>query len=226
MSLLLFDIDGTLVLTGGAGGRAMTRAFRDVFGVDDGFRDIPMPGRTDPLIVADAVARAGLAAGPARLAEFRGRYHACLREEIAQAGSGRRGVMPGVRVLLDTLAARGDVLVALLTGNYSEAARLKLEYYDLWRDFACGAFGEDAPARNDLVPIARARAMASGGVPDQLTRIIVVGDTPLDVACAHSAGALAVGVATGGHSVQELREAGAHEVFHDLSDTDRFLALL
>jgi phosphoglycolate phosphatase-like HAD superfamily hydrolase len=226
MPLLLFDIDGTLVLTGGAGGRAMTRAFRDVFGVDDAFRGIPMPGRTDPLIVADAVTRAGVTADPTRLEAFRTRYHACLREEIAYDGRGRKGVMPGIRALLDALAARDDVLLALLTGNYTEAARIKLEYFGLWRYFACGAFGEEAPARNDLVPIALARALACGGSADRLGRVVVIGDTPLDVACAHSAGALAVGVATGGHSAEELAQAGAHEVFEDLSETSRFLALL
>lgn len=226
MPLLLFDIDGTLVLTGGAGGRAMTRAFADVFGVKDAFRGVAMPGRTDPVIVADAMARAGLASEPASLARFRARYFDCLREEVTQPGEGRRGVMPGIRPLLETLASRDDVVVALLTGNYAEAARIKLEFYDLWHFFRFGAFGADAPTRDGLVPIALARAREDGSSDGTLARVIVIGDTPLDVASAHAAGSFAVAVATGGSSAAELAHAGADAVFQDLSDRDMFLALL
>jgi len=223
--LILFDIDGTLVLTGGAGGRALTRAFRDVFLVDDAFRGIPMPGRTDPHIVAEAAVRAGLTPDGPRLSRFRTRYRECLREELRQPGP-RKGILPGVGPLLDALQARPDVFLALLTGNYTDAARIKLEYFDLWKYFACGAYGEDAPDRNHLVKVAIERARACGAHAAALERVVVVGDTPLDVACAHAAGVLAAAVATGGHSTQELAESGADVVFEDLSDTRRFLDLL
>ena len=223
--LILFDIDGTLVLTGGAGGRALTRAFRDVFLVDDAFRGIPMPGRTDPHIVAEAAARAGLTPDGPRLSRFRTRYRECLGEELRQPGP-RKGILPGVGPLLDALHARPDVFLALLTGNYTDAARIKLEYFDLWKYFACGAYGEEAPDRNHLVKVAVERARACGAHAAALERVVVVGDTPLDVACAHAAGALAAAVATGGHSTQELAESGADVVFEDLSDTRRFLDLL
>jgi len=223
--LILFDIDGTLVLTGGAGGRALTRAFRDVFLVDDAFRGIPMPGRTDPHIVAEAAARAGLTPDGPRLSRFRTRYRECLREELRQPGP-RKGILPGVGPLLDALHARPDVFLALLTGNYTDAARIKLEYFDLWKYFACGAYGEEAPDRNHLVKVVVERARACGAHAAALERVVVVGDTPLDVACAHAAGALAAAVATGGHSTQELAESGADVVFEDLSDTRRFLDLL
>lgn len=223
--LILFDIDGTLVLTGGAGGRALTRAFRDVFLVDDAFHGIPMPGRTDPHIVAEAAARAGLTPDGPRLSRFRTRYRECLREELRQPGP-RKGILPGVGPLLDALHARPDVFLALLTGNYTDAARIKLEYFDLWKYFACGAYGEEAPDRNHLVKVAVERARACGAHAAALERVVVVGDTPLDVACAHAAGALAAAVATGGHSTQELAESGADVVFEDLSDTRRFLDLL
>jgi phosphoglycolate phosphatase len=223
--LILFDIDGTLVLTGGAGGRALTRAFCDVFLVDDAFRGIPMPGRTDPHIVAEAAARAGLTPDGPGLSRFRTRYRECLREEIRQPGP-RKGILPGVGPLLDALHARPDVFLALLTGNYTDAARIKLEYFDLWKYFACGAYGEEAPDRNHLVQVAVERARACGAQAAALERVVVVGDTPLDVACAHAAGALAAAVATGGHSTQELAESGADVVFDDLSDTRRFLNLL
>ncbi len=223
--LFLFDIDGTLILTGGAGSRAMARAFRDVFGVDDAFRGIPMPGRMDPLIVADAVARAGLQLDGALLSSFRKRYRLCLSEEIGKPGP-RKGVLPGVRPLLDALHDRTDAILALLTGNYTEAARIKLEYFGLWHYFMCGAYGEEASVRHHLVPVAIERARSCGAARARPDRVVVVGDTPLDVACAHSGGAFAVAVATGGHAVQELREAGADVVFEDLTDTRRFLALL
>ena len=167
--LILFDIDGTLVLTGGAGSRAMTRAFRDVVGVDDGFRGIPMPGRTDPHILADAFARAGVSVEPAVLQRFRARYVECLREEIRAPGP-RKGVLPGVRSLLDALACHDGTFLALLTGNYTDAARIKLEYFDLWRYFACGAYGEEASDRNQLVSVAVGRARMRGASQRARTR--------------------------------------------------------
>jgi phosphoglycolate phosphatase len=224
-SLILFDIDGTLVLTGGAGARAMTRAFREVFQVEDGFRGVAMPGRTDPLIVAEALRNAGVDLGDGLLDDFRLLYSERLREEITKPGP-RKGVLPGVRPLLDALTQRPDVLLALLTGNYTEAARIKLEHFDLWRYFAFGAYGEEAPDRNQLVGVAIERARACGAPGEALKRLIVVGDTPLDVACAHAGGALAVGVATGGHTVEELEACGADFVFENLSDARRFLALV
>jgi phosphoglycolate phosphatase len=223
--LILFDIDGTLILTGGAGSRGMTRAFHDVFGVPDAFEGIPMPGRTDDLIVADAFRRARLAHAPPRTARFRERYLECLAEEIARPHPGKR-IMPGVIALLDALSMRADVFLGLLTGNYPEAAQLKLEHFDLWRYFACGAFAGDAVDRNSLVPVAVRRAQACGFRLAGPRDLWVVGDTPLDVACAQAAGAVAVAVATGGCDAVSLRSAGADVVFEDLGDTGRFLELL
>ncbi len=223
--LILFDIDGTLVLTGGAGSRAMERAFRDVFFVEDAFREIPMPGRMDPHIVADAAARAGIVADVSLQSRFRQRYQQYLIEEMARPGP-RKGVLPGVRMLLDRLQQRGDVFLALLTGNYTDAARVKLEYFDLWRYFRCGAYGEEAAERYQLVPVAVERARACGAPDAAVSRVIVVGDTPFDVACAHAANSVAVAVATGGHSAEELARSGADVVFEDLTDSERFLRLL
>ncbi len=224
-TLILFDIDGTLILTGGAGTRGMTRAFRDVFQVADAFRGVPMPGRTDPLILAEAVARAGILADDDLLARFTDRYATCLAEELRVDAPGK-AVMPGVRTLLDRLDARPDVFLALLTGNYREAARLKLQHFGLWHYFRCGAFGEDAPTRDGLVPVAMARAQACGAPALSPRDVIVVGDTPLDVACAKAGNARAVAVATGGFDVDTLRASGADVVFETLSDSDAFLALL
>ena len=132
----------------------MTLAFEELFQVSDAFQNIPMPGRTDSWILADAAAAHAVA--PDALARFRDVYLAHLAREIERPGAGKR-VMPGVRALLDALAARDDVYLALLTGNYEDAARIKLEHFDLWKYFPCGAFGDDAPDRNGLLPKALAR---------------------------------------------------------------------
>jgi phosphoglycolate phosphatase-like HAD superfamily hydrolase len=134
--------------------------------------------------------------------------------------------MPGVRELLDALSARDDVYVALLTGNYEEGARIKLEYFDLWRYFHCGAFGDDAPHRNGLVAKALARVTACGGPSFRAANTIVIGDTPLDVACAAFSGARSIAVATGSYSVEELRASGADVVLQDLADTTQVLRVI
>jgi phosphoglycolate phosphatase len=222
-TVLLFDIDGTLVLTGGAGQRAMACAFEELFGVGDAFRDMQMAGRTDTWILATAAAAHGIL--PSDLSAFKDLYLAHLEREL-KAPNPRKLVMPGIRPLLDALASRDDVYLALLTGNYREAARLKLEHFDLWRYFPCGAFADDAPDRNSLVPKALDRIRACGGPSVEAAGAIVIGDTPHDVACARAAGSRAVGVATGPFSVAELRESGAEIVFDDLSDTDAFLKIV
>jgi len=234
--LILFDIDGTLCLTGGAGLRAMARACSELIGLE-ALSGIPFAGRTDRSILTDAVARTGRVLDDDLLAVLRERYLMHLREEILAPGAiptaeylGRRGgvkaVMPGIRELLDALAVRADVFVGLLTGNFEEGARIKLEHFDLWRYFRCGAYGDDAADRNALVPFALERARRAGLPEIAAEHILVVGDTPHDIACARAVGASAVGVATGGFTVDELRACGGDIVFEDLSDPEAFLELL
>jgi len=211
----------------------MTRAFEDLFGVADAFRGIPMPGRTDSWILSDAAALHGISS--TELSRFPDRYLSHLKAELAgpinsrsspAAALLRKGVMPGVRPLLDALAARDDVYLALLTGNYEDAARVKLEYFDLWRYFKCGAFGDDAPDRNGLLPKALAIVRTCGGPAVTAEHAVVIGDTPLDVACAAASGARSIAVATGNYGVDALRAAGADVVFEDLSDTQAVLAAI
>jgi len=221
--IILFDIDGTLVLTGGAGVRAMTLAFEELFAIPDAFQGIPMPGRTDAGILYDAVTAHGVGAG--ELARFRSAYLAHLAREVEKPGP-RKGIMPGVRPLLDSLADRSDVYLALLTGNYEEAARVKLEYFDLWRYFRCGAFGDDAPERNSLLPKALDRIRQCGGPVVGPTDVVVIGDTPLDVACAAAAGARSIAVATGSYDEDALRSTVADVVLADLSDEGEVLRAL
>jgi phosphoglycolate phosphatase-like HAD superfamily hydrolase len=226
MYLILFDIDGTLVLTGRAGMRAMNRAVQDLVQADNPMDGVQFAGRTDWSILDDILKKHGHDMDAAMMDELRTRYVTHLAEEIQHQGTGVKDVMPGIRELLDALKDRDDVRLALLTGNFVEGARIKLEYFDLWKYFACGAFGDDAHSRNDLVPIARTRALECGFPEVEPHKTLVVGDTPNDVECALVAGATPVGVATGGYSTGDLRACGARIVFEDLSDTDRFLNLL
>ena len=182
-----------------------------------------MAGRTDTWILSNAAAAHGIL--PSALSPFQDAYLAHLEREL-EPPNPRKAVMPGIRPLLDTLASRDDTYLALLTGNYEKAARLKLEHFDLWRYFPCGAFADDAADRNSLLPKALERIRACGGPSVRPADVIVVGDTPHDVACALAGGARPVGVATGSFSVQQLRDSGAETVFEDLSDTDAFLKLL
>ncbi len=225
--LVLFDIDATLLLTGGAGQRAMTRAFEALFGAPDGFAGIPMAGRTDPAILAEGLRRIGrrLDEDEDTVGRFRTEYCRLLREEMARPADGK-ALMPGVRPLVDALVRRDDVFLSLLTGNFAEGARLKLDYFGLWDYFRYGAFGDDHLDRTALLPIARDRAEAAGAGPFPSDRIFVVGDTPLDVACALAWGARAIGVATGGYDTAALAASGAQHVFEHLGDTGAFLAVL
>jgi phosphoglycolate phosphatase len=216
------------VLTGGAGGRAMALAFEELFGVRDAFRGIEMPGRTDSWILSDAAVAHAIPRESSDLARFPAVYLRHLESELikpARPGA-RWGVMPGVRPLLDALSARDDIFLALLTGNYETAARVKLEHFDLWRYFRCGAFGDAAPDRNGLLPRAIDRVLACGGPPLRGRAVVIVGDTPLDIACAAAGGARSIGVATGSHSIDELRAAGADHVFANLGDLDAVLRAL
>ena len=224
-SLILFDIDGTLVLTGGAGGRAMSLAFQEIFGVRDALSGISMAGRTDAWILSDALTAHNIASDPKALVRFREAYLRHLTIELDKPGA-RKGLMPGVRELLDALRRRDDVYVALLTGNYEEGARIKLEYFDLWRYFPCGAFGDGAPQRDGLVSKALERIAASGGPSFSAADAVVIGDTPLDVACAAFCGARSIAVATGSHTIDELRAAGADVVMQDLSNTHQVVAAI
>ena len=226
MYIILFDIDGTLVLTGGAGMRAMNRACEDLVSGDDAMAGVTFAGRTDWSILDDILRNHGHTLDEVLLDHLRQRYVTHLAEEIQQPGRGVKDVMPGIRELLAALDGREDARVGLLTGNFVEGARIKLEYFDLWKYFPWGAFGGDSASRNDLVPIALSRARGHGINGVAPADVIVVGDTPNDIECALVAGATPVAVATGSYSVDQLRAAGADIVFDDLSDTAAFLRLL
>ncbi len=222
-TLVLFDIDGTLVLTGRAGVRALDRAVHEVAGHSGLVDRVPIAGRTDRAIITDALGAIGISPEHQTFTEVRDRYCAHLSREVLADSPHPKLVLPGVRDVLDALApleAAGDVAVGLLTGNFMRGAEIKLGYFDLWRRFRFGAFGDLHVDRRDLVPLAiDAAARAGAGIVDP-QHTIIVGDTPADVDCAHAHGAQAIAVATGSYSVEQLRATGAKVVISDLSEWD------
>ena len=203
-TLVLFDIDGTLLQTLGAGIRGMNAAFGRLHGRPDALDGLAIAGRTDLSILGDAFAKIGVPADRANVMALRDAYFAQLGAELARPVDGFFGVLPGVHALLDELDGRDDVAVGLLTGNFVGGAEIKLGHFDLWRRFGFGAFGDDHLDRRDLVPIA-VTAAATKGI--RAGTVMVIGDTPLDVACAHAHGAMAIAVATGPYSTAELAHA-------------------
>ncbi len=219
--LFLFDIDGTLVATGGAGLRALDRAFAEIHGVADGMRGIAADGKTDPLIVEEMYhARLSRAPADGEYERLIGRYLEHLAEEVAQTA--RYCVFPGVEAALDLLAARGATL-GLATGNVERGAAIKLARGDLWRRFAFGGYGSDASNRATLVARAIARGEAHAGRQFAREEVVVVGDTPRDVAAAHANGAVAWAVATGPHATGALRAGGAEVVMETLEELPGYL---
>ena len=201
----------------------MTRAFEDLYSVPNAFEGVPFNGRTDAWILSRAAAAHGI--DDEAITRFKPLYLDYLADELHQPGP-RKGVMPGVGPLLDALSGREDVFLALLTGNFEQGARLKLEHFDLWRYFSCGAFGDTTHDRNGLLPDALARVAVCGGPQAAPADIVIIGDTPLDVGVAISGGTRSMAVATGSHTVDELRVSGADVVFQDLSDLEAVLAAL
>ena len=226
MSLLLFDIDGTLLLSGGAGVRAMTKTFETLFGVPDAFTGISIGGNTDTFLLSTALARANLPDTADLHARFRAAYLPVLEQEIQQPGSGRHGLMPGVEPLLSALDGRESFHLALLTGNYEPAAQIKLAHFGLAQYFSWGTFGEESASRDDLGRIAMTRARERRVPSRALERAVVIGDTPHDIACARAAGVRILAVATGFYSVDELIASGADVALPDLTDTACVLEIL
>lgn len=220
MKLVLFDIDGTILLTNGAGKRAVHRALADVFGAT-GPADHRFDGKTDPQIVRELMRIVGHADDhiDARMQTLLDRYVLYLHEEL-QVGERPVRVMPGVFELLEALEARHDVVMGLLTGNLAAGARAKLAAAGIDPDrFRVGAYGSDHEVRGELPAVAQRRAREELGVVVEGSDLVVIGDTPADLHCGRSIGARAIGVATGHYSVQELLAHDPAAVFEDLSCT-------
>jgi phosphoglycolate phosphatase-like HAD superfamily hydrolase len=222
--VFLFDVDGTLVAARGAGRRALGVALAETFGRTGPIDTYDFRGKTDPRIVRDLMQAAGVPedAIVARLDDCLSAYVRALGGLI---GDGHPvDVLPGVRDLVRRLAARGDAILGLLTGNIEAGARLKLAPTGLLHYFRVGAYGSDDPDRARLPEFAAARVERLTGHPVSPREFVIIGDTPLDVDCARACGAVAVAVATGQYGFEQLAACGPDLIFPDLSDVDRVLA--
>ena len=223
--LVLFDIDGTILLTAGAGRRAIVAAISEQIGHARGLQQVRFDGKTDPQIVTELLEAAGIPGPhrPERVEAICSRYVDLLEYELQQPTSSTT-LMPGVGPLLDRLEQSKDVVLGLLTGNMARGAALKLRSGGLDPErFLVGAYGSDAAQRTELPPIAAQRAARYFGRVPSGAEVVIIGDTPADIACGACISARAVGVATGGYSVADLMTYAPHAVFENLSNTDRVL---
>jgi phosphoglycolate phosphatase len=224
--IVLFDVDGTLILSGRAGLRGMNATFERLYGVAGALDGVSLAGRTDRAIVGDVLRALGVEATPEEIARIREAYVDDLRVEIRRPVDDPSGVLPGVEPLLDAIDGLPHVRSGLLTGNFEPGAVVKLEHFGLWRRFGFGAFGDDHVDRRALVPIALDRAQRAGHPMPSPDRIVVVGDTPLDVDCAKAHGARAIAVATGPFDRATLASAGADLVVDSFDDAARVIRWL
>lgn len=216
--IFLFDVDWTLVWTGGAGVRALDRALLEIFGIPDGMRGVVCDGKTDPSIVREVLSARKLDS-PENIEKTLDRYVGHLPATVASAAEYR--VLPGVLDTLNLLDERPDVLCGLATGNVEAGARAKLARADLNKYFPTGGFGSDSESRAELVRIGIERARDLLG--DARARAVVFGDTPRDVQAAHDAGAVACGVATGNFDESALLAAGADEILKNLTGPEEWV---
>jgi len=222
MRLILFDIDGTLIDSGGAGVRSLNLAMKELFSLDNAFQGISMAGKTDAQIIREGLMKYDLFLDGGVKAVIDS-YLKCLKREIQ---NDRKHVKPGIYEVLDELKDIRDTGLGLLTGNLEAGARIKLEPFMLNQYFPTGAFGSDDEDRNKLLPIAVRRFEKLFQKKIEIDSCIIVGDTPRDVECAHTYGAICFAVATGPYSYDDLAEAGADYIVHDLSEDKTLLNFL
>ena len=221
--LLLFDIDGTLIHSGGAGIEALKRALKERFEIEDDLHDIEFAGMTDSGIVMSILKKHKIPATAENIAAFLDSYVHCLSSELPR----RKGkLLPGVLPLLEKLKTRKHVVLGLLTGNLSRGAHLKLDHYGVWHFFEFGAFADDHHDRNELGAFAQARAKEKHGVEFSADEIDVIGDTPRDIACGKALGARTIAVATGTWSREKLAKHKPDFLIDDFSDVDRLINTL
>src|SRR6266516_1091624 len=221
--LLLFDIDGTLIHSGGAGVHALKLAFTERFGIADDLHDIEIAGMTDSGIVISIMKKHQIPVTNENVSAFLDSYVHFLSLELPR----REGkLLPGVLELLKRLKLRPQLVLALLTGNVSRGAQLKLEQYGGWHFFEFGAFADDHQDRNRLGRFARTRAKEKHGCEFAASEIDVIGDTPRDIACGKAFGARTIAVATGTWSHDELAKFQPDFLIDDLSDVDGIIDTL
>jgi phosphoglycolate phosphatase-like HAD superfamily hydrolase len=222
-TLVLWDIDGTLIQSGGAGERALVTALQTAFGRLGTLEDVELAGRTDRWIARRVLAKFAVPDTAENITKYLDGYLNALPNELANPHA---RVLPGVRELLVAIAAKKNFAQGLLTGNVRRGAEIKLSHHQLWAHFQFGAFGDDAELRNELGPHAVRRAAARHSVDFPADRVFVIGDTPHDIECGKAIGARTIAVATGNFSVAALQKHEPTAVFADLSDTAAVMQML
>jgi phosphoglycolate phosphatase len=221
--LLLFDIDGTLIHSGGAGVHALKSAFTERFDIIDDLHDIEIAGMTDSGIVVSILNKHKIPATNENVSAFLDSYVHFLSLELPRRVG---NLLPGVLELLEKLKSRPHLVLALLTGNVSRGAQLKLEHYGVWHFFEFGAFADDHHDRNRLGTVARARAKEKHRRRFSASEIDVIGDTPRDIACGKAFGARTIAVATGTWSRNQLAKYRPDFLIDDLSDVEGIIDTL
>lgn len=222
-TLLLWDIDGTLIASGGAGMRALQTALLRGFAIDGSLADIDFAGRTDRWIMREVFRKFSLAPSPENFARYFKDYAAALPAELANP---QARVLPGVREILRAAGTHASIAQGLLTGNMRRGAEVKLAHHGLWDFFPFGAFGDDGETRNELGPHALRRAHAHAGATFPPDRVWIIGDTPHDIACARAIGARVLGVATGGSTLDQLDAHRPDALLPDLADAAAFWKII
>lgn len=223
MKLLLFDIDGTLISTGGAGTKALNRAFERVLGIKEAFKNFEMAGKTDIQIIKEGLKLWKINKSESLIKKLVENYLEFLKVEI---NNNSKKLKPGVMEFIKFNLDRFNYPMGLLTGNIEEGARIKLEPFGLNPFFPFGAFGSDHEDRKYLLPIALARFSVISKFTISYHQCIIVGDTPRDVACGKPYGAKVIAVATGPYSFEELSKTDADLVVESLSEIDKILNFL
>ena len=221
--LLLFDIDGTLVSTMGAGVESLKIVIEKRYGVRDDLRDIEIAGKTDSNIAADILQKYRVDPTPDNVRAFLDEYVDLLAEQLPKL-DGR--VLPGISEILARMKSKPDRVLGLLTGNVRRGAEMKLKHYGIWDYFEFGAFADDHHDRNQLGAFARARAEKKHGHEFHAAQIDVIGDTGHDIACGKAFGARTVAVATGSWSREKLKRRQPDFLFADFSNVDEVIDTL
>ncbi len=224
-TVLLFDIDGTLITSGGAGRRALTRAFETVYGRADACNHFSFSGMTDRAIVRLGLEAIGVAVSSATIDEVIGSYLRLLDEEVSRVDDSEYRVHAGMHEAIAAGHANGFA-VGLGTGNVQRGATTKLKRVGLHEQFDFGGFGDDHELRPELIRRGAERGAAKLGRPLDSVRVVVIGDTPKDIDAAKAIGAECVAVATGDHSLEALEQAGATRAFPDLTAPGALESLL
>ncbi len=221
--LLLFDIDHTLIDSGGAGVQALRDAFVEQFGIVDDLQGIEIAGQTDTGIIQQILRKQGIELSEKNIAAFLARYLQLLARELPR----REGtLLPGISELLQRLREERRNVIALLTGNVERGAKLKLEHYGVYHFFKFGAFADDHYLRNELGPFAVERAFEEHGIRFAPGEIDVIGDTPHDIACGKAIGARTIAVLTGDFSRAQLAEHAPDFIVEDFSAVQARMAEL